>query len=745
MRRLGIVACLASFASCGAPAEPPAAGGSGGGRAVDPTTTGPAAAAGEPARVRVRYDLAAGLAHAEVREGDALVIDLGGPGGARHTLGGFRTDVVETEVDGSGVAVTGGSGGSIALPWDREGPAEVAVRVKSLGSGRLRFGVDGEEVASATAPEATVVRFTLPSLARGEHALSVRSPGAGTFAGVGRASAAVDWIRIGPPGSVGEAAPPLPAAVIEGEVPGIRLAAGSTLGFTLRVPEGARLRAVVRGRVEVTAARDGEPDRPLGGADGGPLDLDLASLAGDVARLDVRTGDGGATLLRPAVVTLDAVAPPEWPRPRNVLVYLIDTLRADKLQPYNPETRVRTPGLVDFVRGATTFAFAHGQENWTKPSVATLLTGLLPWEHTATGGESILPESVRMLPEILGDAGYQTGCFIANGYVSDRFGFRQGWGSYRNYIREGRRTQGEHVAADVLRWLDARDAEAPFFLYVHTIDPHVPYRPPAEYLALYGDPRYRGPVDFRRDATLLENIKVGRIRLGEADRAHLEALYDGEISYHDVHFDAILDGLERRGLADDTIVVVTSDHGEEFFDHGSVGHGHSLYEELIHVPLFVRLPGLGARTVDGPVGLVDVMPTVLDALGMQVPDEVSGRSLLPRLLAADEPEPPIAIAGVLEGQRAIVASGMKLVQRGPDRIALYDLAADPDEEHDVSDERPIALRWLRGRLGLALAESGGGSVGAGGARPRSRPRHRPVASEIDPETAAQLRALGYIH
>jgi len=480
--------------------------------------------------------------------------------------------------------------------------------------------------------------------------------------------------------------------------------------------------------------------RSLGQISPGPFEIDLGPLEGQVLQLALTAADREVTLLRPAIVT---PAAPQVEAPttiRNVLVYLIDTLRADKLSPYNGDTRVQTPGLSRFLESAVTMLGAHSQENWTKPSVATLLTSLMPWEHTATGGESVLPRSVEMLPEILSEAGYSTGSFIANGYVSSRFGFGQGWDSYRNYIREGRRTDAEFVAADTLQWLDRISEEQPFFLYVHTIDPHVPYRPPDEFLEMYDSEPYRGPVNFRRDATLLENIKIGRIDVNARDRRRLEALYDGEISYHDIHFNAILEGLSRRGHADDTIVIVTSDHGEEFWDHGSVGHGHSVYEELLRVPLFVRIPGVtrGMTQIEGAVGLVDVVPTILETLQMPIPDHMSGRSFLDRLRGQDQDHPPSTTSGFMENWRTIVVDDWKLIQRRLTDPRIYNLREDRGEENDVAARSPIATRWLRGELGLSLAESQPQS------RRRRRTRHRAEQTAIDPELEAQLRALGYI-
>jgi arylsulfatase A-like enzyme len=378
----------------------------------------------------------------------------------------------------------------------------------------------------------------------------------------------------------------------------------------------------------------------------------------------------------------------------------------------------------------------HSQENWTKPSVATLLSGLLPWEHHATTEEAVVPADVQLLSERLG-RDFHSGAFIANGFCSDRFGFRQGWSTFRNYIREGLRTQAQFVASDVVGWLDARPRDRPFFLYVHTVDPHVPYMPPADLLALYDPDPYDGPIDFGRDRELLERVKSGSLRVNERDRVRLEALYDGEITYHDAHFGAIMEALERRGLADETIVVFTADHGEEFFDHGSVGHGHSVYEELIHVPLIVRVPGVtdGGVRLDDAVGLVDVLPTIYDALGREIPDDLSGESFLPLLLGESADAPRVAVTGFMEGWRAVSVGRLKLIQRTERRVMLHDLVEDPHEQTDVAADRPIAVRYARGLLGLYLA---------GVERPsRRRSEIRGERLEIDAETRRQLEELGY--
>lgn len=689
----------------------------------EPVRTAPA---DPPARVRIVLDVARHPERASLWFGETEVVQLGSIAGARHSMGTWSTSAERRTLGGESVLGIRARQGRIPFFVGQEGTTRIELEGRTIRPGAVQLFVDGDRVEVEgelpTRGWGTIVA-EVPELSVGEHLLMVRGRGSSTVEG-SRIGLALRRLEIGPD------APDVPDAIGIQE-DRVQLRDGWKVRFPLVVPPGARLVGQVEATTHVRAVGQRRVD--LGVAEPGRLDVDLSALADTLTYLEF---EGGA-ITNPVIVRPDDDEANEVTAPRNVLMVLIDTLRADRLSPYNPDTRVQTPGLNAFVQSASTFAHAHSQENWTKPSVATLLSGLMPWEHTATGQSSVVPRSVELLPEVLDERGFATASFISNGYVSDRFGFRQGWDTYRNYLREGRRNRAENVAADVLAWLDGRAAEGdtPFFAYVHTIDPHVPYRPPNRYLGLYGDTDYRGPVNFRADSTLLENVKLGRVRLAARDREHLQALYDGEITYHDVHFRAILDGLERRGLADNTMVVVTSDHGEEFWDHGSVGHGHSVYEELLHVPLFVKLPGVPARQVEASVGLVDVMPTILDALGIEAPDAMSGRSFLPELRGAGTDAPRASVSGFMENWRTVTDQRFKLILRPRRAAKLYDLDNDPQEANDIAASHPWTVRYLRELLAVRLDATRG--------RQR-RTRHRATRTRIDDETAAQLRAIGYV-
>jgi choline-sulfatase len=710
------------------------------------------------------FDLAAAPERAELREGSALVLDFGERSGAKYSFGGWLSGTGRNQrIEGSRALLVTDKVARLALPADGPNAAMLVLRARGFASGPLTVYVNGEAAAelklTAKGFQLFQVQVRAGLLHAGDNLLQLRVARTASALGLPSSGLALDWLRVLEPGApVEDRSPPELAELQDGEAHSgrLRVPAGDNLGFGLEVPAGAELRASVHAtqpaKLGVWAVRDNKPPLLLAELDAKPqasaLQVDLAPIAGDVARLELRAARGDVVLEQPQIVRPRGPAAPSAsaadarkPAMRNAIVVLVDTLRADKLSAYSQKTRVRTPGLDAFAKGAAVMENARSQENWTKPSVATLLSSLLPWQHNTVSGEAKLPESVEILPEILQKRGFYTGAFIANGYCSEKFGFNQGWRTYRNYIHEGRPSRAQFVAGDVLEWLDKRPKDQPFFLYVHTIDPHEPYIPPSSFEKTYDPAEYLGPIDFHASGDVLERIKIGRIKPSDRDKEHLEALYNAEIGYHDVHFAAMMQGLQQRGLADDTMVVVTADHGEEFWDHGSVGHGHSVYDELLHVPLMVRVPGITERAprVPDAVGLVDVMPTILDALGQPIPDEVVGHSFLPAIRGQDASAPRAAVSGFFRAWRTLAIGRLKLVQHGTERASLYDVQADPGETRDLGPEQPLALGYARGLLGLTLAEDAGDSDVA-----RAQRNHAAESTVIDPKTDAELRALGYV-
>jgi choline-sulfatase len=483
--------------------------------------------------------------------------------------------------------------------------------------------------------------------------------------------------------------------------------------------------------------------------------VDLSKVGGKYVKLDIlmKGSSRGRLALGELAVRVD---PPKITagseKKKNVVVVLIDTLRADKLTAY-AKTRVKTPAFGKFVKESTLFERCQAPSNWTKPSCATVLTGLYPDTHKVRGHASRVGSSIKLASEIFRGMGFGTGAFIANGYLAKEFGFDRGWTEYVNFIRENKNTDAENVYKQSLDFI-AANKEKPFFTYIQTIDPHVPYDPPDEDLKLYDGQAYDGPVRSRSTGNLLEDFKRKKVELNARDRRRLEALYDGEITYHDRHFGHFLDGLNQLGVLDDTIVVVCSDHGEEFFDHESVGHGHSLFQELIHVPLVIRAPGVvpAGKRLANNVGLSDILPTVLAATGVPVPKGMEGTDLLP-VANGEVPDPMNAAFASFFSEAddrnlswAVRKGDFKLKMRGPARTYLYNLNNDPRERVDVDVRYPLALRALRIALGqfIGAPDKRHWNSQMVAAQVVGKPKAREEEAEMPEDLRQQLRALGYM-
>lgn len=700
-----------------------------------------------------RLDLLEYFQYAELFVQGGSFCDLGTLGGHRCTRGGHRTGWARpSRRDEQTVIAATSHRPALHLTALEPRDSWLVTRIFSRGARAVDLRLGGERVGRAELERGSWTTLSIPieasRLRRGDNELNLRFRG-------GRPGriADLDWVWLAlaeAPAEPPRWPTPAPGAMVIPE--------GTSLAHALPIPPGSRLALSLQGgptlaQVHVVSHTDrgavadelASTEVPAG--ERVELSVDLDGQGDDFSLLEISVAAAdvtvdGAEIRQTTSEDAEPEAEPEPPvEARNLIIYLIDTLRPDHLPTYNPETRVQADALTEFASRSIVFDAAQAQENWTKPSVASLLTSLYPSSHNAQSGEAVLSNDVEMLGEVLGDRGFVTASFIANGYVSRRFGFDQGWDEYRNYVRERRRNRADRVVDDAIAWLDRRPEDQPFFLYVHTIDPHVPYCAPRPYREMYDPDPYRGPIAAHRTAQQLGEIKVGRLEASERDMARLEALYDGEISYHDHHFGRFVAALEERGLLENSLIWITSDHGEEFRDHGSVGHGHNLYQELLHVPLVLSIPGdLRPRRVGATVGLVDLIPTSLELLGLEPHEASQGRSLLP-LLRGERPDLyDAAFSEFLENGRALRLDDLKLVsERG--EVSLFDLATDPGEERDLADDHPLTTRALVAMLSLY---NGSAEEPATRARRGPRPTHRRQEPEIDEETLEQLRALGYM-
>jgi arylsulfatase A-like enzyme len=502
-----------------------------------------------------------------------------------------------------------------------------------------------------------------------------------------------------------------------------------------------------------------------------PVRVDLAKFTGRRVRLTFAVearGDGsrgGQIQDVPAFWANPILFTPVAPRDGSVNVILIslDTLRADHLGCYGYPAPT-SPNLDKLAADGVRFKHDASSSSWTLPSHMSLLTSRTPAHHGVLHENRGFDPSIVTLADVLREGGYVTGAFTAGGYVGSRFGFSKGFDFYFEGGMSGENPRAaEILSRKVTAWL-GRNADKKFFLFLHTYQPHDPYSSPAPWGQALLPPGSRfTSLDFRAFLGPGGDFK----RLNDRDKANVVGLYDGDIRCADEAFIGPLVRLLRSlGLYDRTLIVVTSDHGEEFFDHGSWLHGQSLYEEMIHVPLIFKMPGSRPRglKVAARVQAPDVMPTILDVLGVPAPGgPLDGRSLLPLLknktlaprdfisetYGRDEFPSPLKGADPCLNQAAVTSGPYKLIYSVNDNlhahffsppprsrptieIELYDLDRDPGEERNLAAEHPDVVRRLLGRLEAYFA-----ALPARERRPGSK-------SLLDDKLTEQLKAFGYI-
>jgi arylsulfatase A-like enzyme len=425
----------------------------------------------------------------------------------------------------------------------------------------------------------------------------------------------------------------------------------------------------------------------------------------------------------------------------NVMVLLVDTLRADRLGLYGA-TPSPSPTLDAFAARGLVFDTMVAQTSWTMPAVASIMTGLHPRSHGAVGpdpdgddahpGGTLLPDAVVTLAEVAQQAGITTVGVSSNMLVSRATNLAQGFETFVELPFD--RTARDYAPASVvnrafLDWL-RRAGGLRFFAYLHYMEPHGPYAPPPSL-------RPAAPPGIRRDLAegwvqdFARNFDRGRVGPpSPAEVAHLSALYDGDVHSWDDAFAPLLRALEHSGLLDRTVVVVVADHGEEFLEHGKLTHGAHLYEETIHVPLVMVGPGIPAGRRADLAQQIDVLPTVAALLGAPPPPGLPGRDLLSTHEAGDvvsEIVSGFGDAGAGAGTVALRTPRWKLIRRTGLPVELYDLAADPGEHTNV-----------------AAREAETAALGARLDRWASAAPAPPPAVASDPDLRNRLRQLGYV-
>jgi arylsulfatase A-like enzyme len=517
------------------------------------------------------------------------------------------------------------------------------------------------------------------------------------------------------------------------------LSFGLGLLYPSQVPDGAALAFGVEvaepgGAPREVFRRELLPARDRGWLD---VDLDLAELAGRRVELALtthgrpETGDAAADLLRmpeSGAVVSYPVLHSRSARGRLLVLVGIDTLPAGATSTYGYAREV-TPQLSRIAGEGVRFARALSPSPWTLPAFASMLTGLAPDAHRAgdylAGGRSLyrpLAPGLLTLVERLRLAGFETRAWVNNPYLTRGLGTAQGFTAHVDYATRGEDEAARPGVDGLLRWIASPRGHARF-AFLHLMDPHGPYRSNDAFRARFVDAAYAGPLLEPLDKEAFGEISATG-RLAPAERRRVRDFYDAAVAYTDSELGRVFDALRAASAREDVALVVTADHGEEFWEHGYFEHGHSLVNELLQVPLVVWAPGIARapRVVAAPVSTFDVAATLAELAGLPAPEDAPSRSLVPWLSGAAEP--PSGRAFVAENtlygvQRlALERDGVKYVYhqaasgarvaRAPGsspRHQLFLLAEDPGERTDRFAAEPGRALPLHEALARHFAES----------------------------------------
>jgi arylsulfatase A-like enzyme len=372
----------------------------------------------------------------------------------------------------------------------------------------------------------------------------------------------------------------------------------------------------------------------------------------------------------------------------NIILISIDTLRADHLGCYNYH-RDTSPCVDKFRKDGVLFRRCIAQSPSTLTSHASMLTSLIPSHHGAyyTRGQA-LPDNIKTMAELLKEKGYRTISFNDGGQIAPQFGLNQGFDKYESMSVN---IKAEHlnfkrVVTKTMKWLD-QNLDEKFFLFLHTYETHHPYTPKKRQLKLF-ESNYNGQLNWQVTVEMIERINNGEIKLTDEDKQHIINTYDAEIRSMDESFGLLIGYLKEKKLYDKTLIIFTSDHGEEFGEHGTWAmHSHTLFNDQLHVPLLIKLPvsKYALRKVDHLVKGIDILPTVMDLLGEKMSKDFEGSSLVP-LMKGIPPKKLIFVISQRDMQQTYVSAYWSVMTRKWKLYdsKLYDLLNDPGELKDIA-------------------------------------------------------------
>jgi arylsulfatase A-like enzyme len=643
--------------------------------------------------------------------GGELVVDAGDIGFARYTKFGMPAPrwKLGQVVDGERAAIA-----------DRLASLELPLANRQAVTEQVTMRVHGEPKQTLTV-KVNGMKAGTYALTAGWQTLAVPLENAGLFAGEnqfvlettgGKGKVALAWLRFGV-----STDDPRSAASFDGDT--IELARDAGLAWYVPVPEGAQLVADVPAPCHVEVAARANDDSTAGGLLGPDQPrVDLTAIAGKAVRLMLTARDCPRALLAHARITLHGPDPqplPASPPPRFIIMWVMDALRADKIPIFTPGARAQTPNFDELAKSSTVFRQYYVQGNESQTSHSSMFTSLYPAVHNVRlagdGGTWRIDRKFEIIANALDAAGYYTMGVTGNGYVDEVGGYSRGFKDFRNMMQEiggdGGVIKGQQIVDAALDKLD-KHRDAPAFLFLGTIDTHSPWIARKPWIDIYSPGRYHGPfveLGTPKDLGFKRGSMGCSIIPPPEDIERLRAIYDSAVSYHDEQVGRLIKQLKSWGIWDQTLLVITADHGEELFEDTRCGHGGSLRDTLVRVPLLVHDPARfpGGTIVDEGAEGVDLLPTFLAAAGKPVFPAAQGEPLEPVAQGIGRGWARPSYASMYEYAHVMRIGRWKLRVSKLGPPILGDVVADPDEQRDVANVELVARRMVTDDLGLFLA------------------------------------------
>jgi len=630
---------------------------------------------------RTVYSLVDNRLSAHLTRGGGLLVPAGSAGFAKYIRfanvmkGGKKPwELRQTEGEVRVARLTGKSG-TVHVPLSAAQAGRAKVRLRAFAKSETTVSLrvnEHKDINGKLAQGWSTVELTVPGgqLEAGENALQLFMKSSGVE---------LAWLQIGATAPVGDDGA---TAFYDAAKRALVLPGDGQMTWYVAIPEGARIigdladgdcAVSVRATAEDGAAAEGRLVG-IGSA------VDLSALAGKAARLDLEaTGCQLAALSGAALaVPGDAPAAKRGDAPKYVVFIVMDSLRADRMQTFNPKARAETPNFDKLAQSSTLFTQNYVQGNESQVSHASMWTSNYLAKHKAIAMSDHLPDKWMTIDEVAKKAGKFVAGASGNGYIRPARGFGNSWDRFVNHIEKGLGLKGADIMEKGLSFIEPKK-DQPWFLYLGFIDTHVTWRAKQPWLDRY-DGGYKGrfasefgddgPNGFAKD-------------LSDREKDHVRALYDANVSYQDDLLGQLIEKLTAWGVWDHTMLIITADHGDEQWEDGRVGHGGSVRETLVHVPLIVHYPAMfpTARIADGTEG-IDIVPTLADALGVQADPEWQGGSLL-ALASGSGGYPLMSVSSQYENAHGGRIGHWKLKLIGTQTPKLYNLAKDPGERDDL--------------------------------------------------------------